>query len=108
MIQTLAAEVVIGVAAFLVGWLARGHSHNVFVTPEPVRPDPELAEVNAFIASMKDDTQDNIRYQEPKAIAAAPWPTTSHSMQRMRVWMDQHGPKAKHTLPLAIEGRRKD
>jgi hypothetical protein len=73
----------------------------------------ELEETSTFLAVLHDDTLDDIKLKQykpikvrnraPLAIEAQPH-ITSASMQRIRVYMQQHGPLRQRTELLAIEG----
>jgi hypothetical protein len=75
---------------------------------EPVLVD-ELVETEKFLAFLHDDTSDDIRLKRykpvklrnraPLAITALPHPTTAN-MQRIRLYMLEHGPNAQHTKVL--------
>jgi hypothetical protein len=69
-------------------------------------PVDELVETEKFLAFLHDDTSDDIRLKRykpvkvrnraPLAITALPHPTTAN-MQRIRMYMLEHGPNAQHT-----------
>ncbi len=87
---------------------------KIHKTMEKLSPEPadmvELEETEQFLAFLHDDTQDDIRLKQykpvklrnrpPLAIAAMPHTTTA-SMQRIRLYMMEHGPNAQKTQVIS-------
>jgi hypothetical protein len=75
----------------------------------------ELEDTETFIADLCDDTSDDVRLQryKPKRVRNAPplaiaatASTTSHNMQRIRLYMQEHGPNRQHTQVLTREASK--
>lgn len=90
------------VITFFAGYLL--HKTETLPMDFTFRPDPERAEFDEFLAKMKDDTQDNIVYVEPRAITAKVlhYPYNSDKAARIQEWI-------RTRTPIALEGhKRKD